>query len=274
MTTTDTQLQQLVINVGTTQEIADDIEAGTVTADQLAITTDGPEYLTEDDVVSYYLATGTKPVNGTAVAEALATKQNVLISGSNIKTINGQSIVGAGNIVIESSGGGGIGDIDNVTITVNDQSQMQAEGLIEQNNKDPKYDWVGTKAEYEALEEIHNDWIYYITDDFVNGAAIDNISIRRNDINDLEATGVINQADKTRAVKMWTGTSEEFEALKRGNRWFGWTVNDTKYYTKYEVPMPGDQVYNENLQPINFIVESATAYQMKIIETEESGSEG
>lgn len=274
MTTTDTQLQQLVINVGTEEQIAADIESGTITADQLSLTTNGPEYLTEDDVTDTYIATGEKPVSGKAVTEALTTKQNVLVSGSNIKTINGQSIVGSGNLIIEGGGGGGIGDIDDITITVNDYAQMQAEGLIEQNKRDPKFDWVGTKAEYDALEEIHDDWIYYITDDYISGADIDNISIKRNDINDLEATGVINQADKTRAVKMWTGTSEEFEALKRGNRWFGWTVNDTKYYTKSGVPMAGDQVYDENLQPINFIVESATAYQMKIIETEESGSEG
>lgn len=273
MPTTDTQLQQLVINVGTEEQIAADIESGTITADQLSLTTNGPEYLTEDDVTDTYIATGEKPVSGKAVAEALTTKQNVLVSGSNIKTINGQSIVGPGNIVVEGGGGGGIGDIDEITITVNDQAQMQAEGLIEQNKRDAKFDWVGTKAEYDALEEIHDDWIYYITDDYISGADIDNISIKRNDINDLEATGVINQADKTRAVKMWTGTSEEFEALKRGNRWFGWKMNDTKYYTKYEVPMPGDQVYDENLQPINFVVESATAYQMKIIEIEESGSE-
>ena len=33
----------------------------------------------------------------------LSEKQNTLISGSNIKTINGQSILGSGDIVIESS---------------------------------------------------------------------------------------------------------------------------------------------------------------------------
>ena len=36
-------------------------------------------------------------------------KQNVLVSGTNIKTINGQSLLGAGNITIEGGGGGGTG---------------------------------------------------------------------------------------------------------------------------------------------------------------------
>lgn len=36
-------------------------------------------------------------------------KQNALVSGQNIKTINGQNILGEGNITIESGGGGGSG---------------------------------------------------------------------------------------------------------------------------------------------------------------------
>lgn len=36
-------------------------------------------------------------------------KQNALVSGQNIKTINGQNILGEGNITIGSSGGGGSG---------------------------------------------------------------------------------------------------------------------------------------------------------------------
>ena len=37
----------------------------------------------------------------------LANKQNLLVSGTNVKTINGQSILGSGNIEITSSGGSG-----------------------------------------------------------------------------------------------------------------------------------------------------------------------
>lgn len=40
---------------------------------------------------------------------AVATKQDTLVSGTNIKTINGQSVLGAGNIEIQG-GGGGIAD--------------------------------------------------------------------------------------------------------------------------------------------------------------------
>lgn len=43
-----------------------------------------------------------------ATPEDLATKQDTLISGTNIKTINGESILGSGDIEIASSGGGSI----------------------------------------------------------------------------------------------------------------------------------------------------------------------
>lgn len=43
-------------------------------------------------------------LSGKADASALASKQDKLISGTNVKTINGQSILGSGNIPISGSG--------------------------------------------------------------------------------------------------------------------------------------------------------------------------
>lgn len=40
------------------------------------------------------------------VDDALEEKQNTLVSGTNIKTINGKSLLGSGNITIEGGGGG------------------------------------------------------------------------------------------------------------------------------------------------------------------------
>lgn len=56
-----------------------------------------------------------KPVS-TATQTALNAKQDTLVSGTNIKTINSTSILGSGDIVI--SGGGGISDGDKGDITV------------------------------------------------------------------------------------------------------------------------------------------------------------
>ena len=52
--------------------------------------------------------TNTQYPSALAVYNALSTKQNTLVSGENIKTINGTSILGSGNITINSSSGQGI----------------------------------------------------------------------------------------------------------------------------------------------------------------------
>jgi hypothetical protein len=56
-----------------------------------------------------------KPISS-ATQSALNAKQSTLVSGTNIKTINGDSLLGSGNITI--SGGGGISDGDKGDITV------------------------------------------------------------------------------------------------------------------------------------------------------------
>jgi hypothetical protein len=56
-----------------------------------------------------------KPISS-ATQSALNAKQATLVSGTNIKTINGESLLGSGNITI--SGGGGISDGDKGDITV------------------------------------------------------------------------------------------------------------------------------------------------------------
>jgi hypothetical protein len=56
-----------------------------------------------------------KPISS-ATQSALNSKQATLVSGTNIKTINNESLLGSGNITI--SGGGGISDGDKGDITV------------------------------------------------------------------------------------------------------------------------------------------------------------
>ena len=57
-----------------------------------------------------------------ATTAQLNGKQDTLVSGTNIKTINGNSILGAGNIVIEGGGGGGDLPTPDVIINVGDNS--------------------------------------------------------------------------------------------------------------------------------------------------------
>ena len=47
----------------------------------------------------------------TAIGVAIKGKQDNLVSGTNIKTINSQSLLGSGNIVISGGGGGGVQNV-------------------------------------------------------------------------------------------------------------------------------------------------------------------
>lgn len=102
------------------------------------------EYVTESElsnkgyitgIPSEYITETELNNKGYATTEALNGKQEKLTSGDNIKTINGQSILGKGNITIE--GGNGNGNANIVELT---------------------------QAEYDALVEKEEGTIYIITD--------------------------------------------------------------------------------------------------------------
>lgn len=120
-----------------------------------------------------------------------ATKQDNLVSGTNIKTINNTSILGSGNIEV----GGGSASADGVTINTNSSDELQAIGLINMNTANgttnPVYDWVGTLQEYETqqVETLHPDWICYITDDVSGGTSV----YTKSQVNNLLST----KADST-----------------------------------------------------------------------------
>ena len=57
--------------------------------------------------------------------------------------------------------------LDEVTISKNADDKLQAIGVIEKNQGNTKYDWVGTYQEWvdQNIAEEHPEWICYITDD-------------------------------------------------------------------------------------------------------------
>ena len=70
--------------------------------ESLVIGKDGLQFLV-DDALSL---TSKRPVENRVITAALNAKQDKLISGQNIKTINNQSILGSGNISIQGGGSG------------------------------------------------------------------------------------------------------------------------------------------------------------------------
>ena len=108
-------------------------------------------------------------LNGTDYNVKDANAQETLVSGTNIKTINNESILGSGNIVISGGSGGG-------------------ESVIEL-----------TQAEYDALTEYAEDTTYIITDavpiNMDNYATTGTVNTLSGQVSTLSGT-VATKADK------------------------------------------------------------------------------
>jgi hypothetical protein len=84
-------------------------------------------------------ATADIPATNTPLAAALAGKQNTLVSGTNIKTVNGQSVLGSGNIAI--SGGSSYPEVLNFAALPAGQPDgttyvvLQAQGVVFVNRR-------------------------------------------------------------------------------------------------------------------------------------------
>lgn len=107
-------------------------------------------------VTSIYTASGTDAVNGVAVSNAIATKQDNLVSGTNIKTINGTSLLGSGNIVIESSS---IPNVDNSTISYNSSDELQTIAVKNKRDNSTLPIWQGTELQWNQGEAT--PWYYW-----------------------------------------------------------------------------------------------------------------
>jgi hypothetical protein len=93
---------------------------------------------------------------------AIASKQDTLVSGTNIKTINNTSILGSGNINIST------GDYDNETITKNGSDELQTVAIVNPNTNSgaisPLKIWQGTEYQWNYGEPtVWNYWRTNIT---------------------------------------------------------------------------------------------------------------
>ena len=107
---------------GTTYDLQDKNAAKTVELTQeqydgLAVKEQNTFYIITDaqggDLSNYY----TKQETDNVITAATSTKQDTLVSGTNIKTINNESILGEGNIDIQGGGGKAIEAGRNISIT-------------------------------------------------------------------------------------------------------------------------------------------------------------
>lgn len=80
-----------------------------------AIATNKTELTTFKTDTSNNFSAVNSALNEKANLSDLSLKQNTLVSGTNIKTINGESVLGEGNLVISGGGGGGASIDDSTT---------------------------------------------------------------------------------------------------------------------------------------------------------------
>lgn len=149
------------------------VSAGTVSADTYYIITDAQA----GDLTNYYTKTETNTLLGgkadtattytktevdNAITAATSTKQDTLVSGTNIKTINNTSILGSGNIDIQGGGGGGMTEDDELLLStaLTDLNDRKIDASEVKSNYQRKGDYVTTNtlntrlADYEtALDE-------------------------------------------------------------------------------------------------------------------------
>lgn len=149
-------------------------------------------FLTEHQDISN-LATKTE------VTEGLATKQDTLVSGTNIKTINGESILGSGNIVIQ---GGGSSDVDKAY--VDEQLALKADKTsvptvqtgMSGNEKNYVYSYGGVGSNKNVVSRISSNFLQDAVEIKYKIWGSDNQFIVTLNSSTSEKAGVMTSSDK------------------------------------------------------------------------------
>lgn len=92
--------------------------------------------------------------------------------------------------------------------------------------------------------------------------AIDNVSITKNSSNEIQTVGVINQNDTTTAIKTWTGTKAQYDAIvtKNANTLYNITDDTDVSLTILEALYPVGSVYitTANTCPLSVLISGST----------------
>ena len=122
------------------------------TSDMLTKTEASSTYQPKGDYITTTVADGKyQPKGEYATDEELSGKQDTLVSGTNIKTINNQSLLGSGNISIEGGG---------TSYTAGEGISIQGSTISTTLSKE----WFGTQQEYDELQSKDANTLYYISE--------------------------------------------------------------------------------------------------------------
>ena len=178
-------------------ELSDKLDASALTGYATEQWVENKGYLTEHQSLDNYY---TKIETNTYVQDGLSGKQNSLISGQNIKTVNGQSLLGSGNIVIGTGG----------TVDLSDYyTKTETNGLL-----DNKLD-----ASAYTPTDLSNYWTSGETQEAINAAtsgipSSSTIEGLRNDLNALSGDVHTNYYSKAEVNALIAALGEQIAALQ------------------------------------------------------------
>lgn len=174
---------------------------------------------------------GDKKLSGFATTTELDGKQDTLVSGTNIKTINGQSVLGGGNITIEGGDGGVTPYITDFTVS-NIRSAAYEEGYRFQfdnealeealRNRVPVYVPIDQDATYEGygvLQGFAEDLLYFTVTTYAESYSVE---VTRS-YNEIDSTNITHKGflltNESGVCKQQVGDliAAETKALYDGN---------------------------------------------------------
>lgn len=144
--------------------------------------------------------TYTKTETDNAITAATSTKQDTLVSGTNIKTINGETLLGEGNITIEGGSGGGLTEDDELLLST---------ALTDLNDR--KIDASDVKANYQKKGD-------YATKNYVT-TALEPYETKLDEINteEVAAYALNDLNNKFGGLSLVKITESEYAALTTKN---------------------------------------------------------
>lgn len=195
------------------------IQDGTISIDPSVVATKEDLLEQAEQLQDEFLSKASFDPYSAATQEAIDSKQPTLVSGTNIKTINGESLLGEGNIEIKTEGGGttytagnGITIEDN-TISV-DASDLGIP-IAQTTSTGTKNMYIySSDANYQGRSTLALSTVSAVTDG-------DTVEIRGRQWGDVVDSsrlfGTIDLSPYQKAVdavKVWCGTQTEYDSLQ------------------------------------------------------------
>lgn len=201
------------------------------------------------DIKGYYIYNGEayRSIDATAALTLLDAKQDTLVSGTNIKTVNGNSLLGTGNI--EISGGGGT--VINYGPTLPDAGEDYANQLFIVQQGFPDKVTLYKCIVYNQGGKNYYKWAL-VTSTSIDGLTFSSLTAQNSD-QKVEGAGTVIATDYTSGISgiNFRNSGDSHEPKLTTQAWLDDTTQDAplvKMYSNSELPTDTDQI-KESLDP-------------------------